>query len=153
RAAADKLRGRGPMPAPSRRRRGIKIAAVALIALLVVGGAILGVRSIYFLGTDGDGQVALYRGLPYELPLGLNLYSQQRSIGVQETTLTEQRQRAVTGHELRSKSDATDLIDNIEQTSQPPAPAPAATPPATPPANKKKQQQATAAQQKSAQKR
>src|SRR5262249_57348825 len=70
RTAADRLRGRGPMPAPSRRRRGIKIAAIALVALLVVGGAILGVRSIYFLGTNAQGEVALYRGLPYQLPLG-----------------------------------------------------------------------------------
>src|SRR5262245_53866808 len=87
RAPADKLRGRGPMPAPSRRRRAIKIAAIAAIALLVVGGAILGVRSIYFLGTNDQGQVALYRGLPYQLPLGINLYSEQRSIGVQEASL------------------------------------------------------------------
>jgi PPM family protein phosphatase len=146
RDAADRLRGRGPMPAPSGRRRAIRIGAIALISLLVVGGLVLGARSIYFLGTDGGGDVALYRGLPYELPLGINLYSQQRAIPVQTAALTEQRQRAVTGHELRSNGDASDLIDNIQQTSQPPAPAP---PPTTPPANKKNQ--AATAQKKRAQ--
>jgi serine/threonine protein phosphatase PrpC len=150
RAAADRLRGRGPMPAPSRRRRGIRIAAIALIALLVVGGALLAARSIYFLGTDGQGQVALYRGLPYELPLGINLYSEQRSIPVQTGSLTEQRQRAVTGHELRGNGDATDLIDNIEQTegAQQAAPPPAS--PATPPAQQS--QPGTARKAKRAQK-
>jgi len=70
---------------------------------------------VYFLGTNAQGEVALYRGLPYELPLGINLYSEQSSIPVQEGTLSEDRQRAVTGHTLRSKGDATSLVDDIEQ--------------------------------------
>ena len=40
-------------------------------------------RQIYFLGTDDNGRVALFRGLPYELPFGINLYSEQYSIGIQ----------------------------------------------------------------------
>src|SRR4051794_12030669 len=70
RAATDRMRGRGPMPAPSRRRRGIKIAAALLVVAAVFVGAVLFIRSIYFLGTDSQGNVAVYRGLPYELPLG-----------------------------------------------------------------------------------
>ena len=57
----------------------------------------------------------LYRGLPYELPLGISLYSKQYSIPVQEGTLSEDRQRAVTGHTLRGKDDATSLVDDIQQ--------------------------------------
>src|SRR5262245_34779095 len=148
RAAADRLRGRGPMPAPSRRRRGIKIAALVGAIVIVLGAAFLIGRSIYFLGTNDQGNVALYRGLPYELPLGVNLYSAQSEIPVQTGSLSEQRQKAVTGHELRSKSDATDLIDNIEETSAAPPPAPA---PSQPPAAKRKQAQ-TAKKAKRAQK-
>src|SRR6476660_1125964 len=41
RTAADRLRGRGPMPAPRRRRRGIKIAAAVIGAVVILGGAFL----------------------------------------------------------------------------------------------------------------
>jgi PPM family protein phosphatase len=115
RAATDRLRGRAPMPAPSRRRRAIRIAAIAAAVIVVVGGAFLFARSLYFLGTNDSGNVALYRGLPYELPLGVNLYSEQSSIPVQVGTLSEERQRAVIEHDLRGEDDATSLIEDIEQ--------------------------------------
>src|SRR3954452_18856 len=59
RTAADRLRGRGAMPAPSRRRRGIKIAAAVIGVVVILGGAFLLARSVYFLGTDDQGDVAL----------------------------------------------------------------------------------------------
>jgi serine/threonine protein phosphatase PrpC len=133
RAAADKLRGQGPMPAPSRRRRGVRIAAIVAAALVLIGGFFLLASQVYFLGTDDEGRVALYKGLPYELPLGINLYSEERSIGVQSASLSEERQQAVTEHELRSEEDATDLIEDIDRTegAVPPTP-PAAPAPLTP---------------------
>src|SRR5215218_1772493 len=116
RAATDRLRGTGaPMPAPSRRRRAIRIAAIVAALAVVVGGAFLIARSLYFLGTNDEGNVAVYRGLPYELPLGIELYSEQSSIPVQVGTLSEERQRAVIEHDLRGKGDATDLVTDIEQ--------------------------------------
>jgi serine/threonine protein phosphatase PrpC len=146
RAATDRLRGQGRIPTPSRRRRALKwVAAVAVMAAVVVG-AVLFVRSIYFLGTDDQGNVAVYRGLPYELPLGVNLYSEQYSIPVQEGTLSEDRQRAVTGHTLRGKDDATSLATDIQQRPTEGVPQPAPPP-------KKKQQQPGANKGKQAQKR
>ena len=133
RAATDRIRGRGPMPAPRRRRRILGWALGILAAIVVFGGGFLVVRSVYFLGTDNQGEVALYRGLPYSLPLGISLYSKQYSVPIQEGTLSEERQRAVTGHTLRGKGDATDLINDIKlrpTEGLPPAPAP-------PPAKKK----------------
>ena len=59
-------------------------AVAILAAIVVIGGGFLSSRSIYFLGTDDQGDVALYRGLPYSLPLGISLYSKQYSIPVQE---------------------------------------------------------------------
>ena len=115
RGATDRLRGQGPMPTPSRRRRALKWAAVLVVIAGVIVAAVLFVRSIYFLGTNDQGNVAVYRGLPYQLPLGINLYSEQYAIPVQEGTLTEERQKAVTGHELRGKDDATSFINDINQ--------------------------------------
>src|SRR3954463_11943038 len=137
RAAGDRLRGRGPMPAPPRRRRILGWVVAILALIVIVGGGLLAARSVYFLGTDDQGDVAVYRGVPYTLPLGISLYSKQYSIPVQVGTLSEDRQDAVTGHTLRGKGDATDLIDDIEARPTeglPPTPAP----PAAKKKNKKK---------------
>jgi protein phosphatase len=135
RGATDRLRGQGPMPTPSRRRRALKWAAAVVVAAAVVAAAVLFVRSIYFLGTDDQGNVAVYRGLPYELPLGVSLYSKQYSIPVQDGALSEDRQRAVTGHTLRGKDDATSLADDIVRRPTEGVPQPA---PQPAPAKKKK---------------
>jgi PPM family protein phosphatase len=130
RTAADRLRGRGPMPAPPRRRRFLGWAVAILAAIVIIGGGFLAARSVYFLGTDNQGDVALYRGLPYTLPLDISLYSKQYSVPVQVGTLSEDRQRAVTGHTLRGKGDATDLVDDIKlrpREGLPPPPAPTPT--------------------------
>jgi PPM family protein phosphatase len=115
RHAADRLRGRGAMPPPPRRRRALRIGVAVLVIAAVIGGAVFLARQVYFLGTDDDGRVALFRGLPYELPLGINLYSQQYSIGVQGSSLSPDRQDVITEHQLRSHDDAVDLVDDIEQ--------------------------------------
>lgn len=99
-----------------RRRAGIVarvIASLAVIAVLIAGLYVAS-RQVWFIGTDQSGRVALYRGLPYELPFGLDLYSLRYSSPIQTNSLDRQRQRAVTGNSLRSKSDATSLIEDIE---------------------------------------
>jgi protein phosphatase len=149
RAATDRMRGRGPMPAPRRRRRILGWAAAVLAFVVVFGGGVALARSVYFLGTDNQGNVALYRGLPYTLPLGISLYSKEYSVPVQEGTLSEERQKAVTGHTLRGKGDATDLVDDIKlrpTEGLPPPPAPS-------PAKKKNKKSGAGAKGKQAQKR
>jgi PPM family protein phosphatase len=134
RRAGDRLRGQGPMPLPHKRRRGIKIAATIGAVAIVLFGLFSLARQVYFLGTDEDGRVAMYRGLPYDLPFGIELYSEQLSIGVQASTLSPERQEVVTEHKLRSKDDASDIVDDIEQRE-------GSVPPVTPAPKKKKQSQ------------
>jgi len=142
RRAGDRLRGQGPLPMPDRRRRGLRIAAILAAVALVIAAGVLLARQVYFLGTDEDGRVALFRGLPYDLPLGIELYSEQLSIGVQASTLSPERQDVVTEHKLRSRDDATDIIDDIEQREGSVAPVP---PP--PPKKQKQDDQGQASQQ------
>jgi PPM family protein phosphatase len=121
RAAAEAARQRREKleAKPSRRRRRLKTAAKVLaavaVAAAIVFGAWYGLRQVWFLGTDDAGRVALYRGLPYELPLGIKLYSERYASPIQTSALLGKRHDAVTGHDLRSRSDAVSLLEEIER--------------------------------------
>jgi PPM family protein phosphatase len=112
-----------PAPAPPRRawaRRAAKVAvALALVAALAFG-AWYGVRQIYFLGADEGGRLALYRGVPYELPFDIDLYSRVHSLPVQVSSLPEDRRSSATDHQLRSRSDAISLLEDLEGAALPP---------------------------------
>ena len=45
-----------------------------VVLVLVGGGGYLATRQLYFIGTDQQGIVTIYRGLPYDLPAGIRLY-------------------------------------------------------------------------------
>jgi PPM family protein phosphatase len=120
RAAADAARKRREEAGARPRGRRLRTATKALVALLLIAavafGAWYGNRQIWFLGTDDAGRVALYRGAPYELPFGIELYEERYAIPVQTEALPPRRRDAVTGHELRSREDAVSLIEDIEKT-------------------------------------
>ena len=105
-----------PTSAPRKRRRRLPFAIVAVVAVVAVLGvaAWLATRAVFFVGTDSSGVVTIYRGLPYELPLGLKLYEQYYASGVPATELPERRRRSLLDNELRSRSDATDLVRQLE---------------------------------------
>ena len=120
RAAAEAARKRREEIESRPRRRGLRTALKVLVPLLlvvaVIAGAWYGNRQIWFLGTDDAGRVALYRGAPYELPFGIDLYSERYSSPIQTESLPARRQDAVTGHDLRSRDDAVSLLEEIEKT-------------------------------------
>ena len=115
RAAAARRRPEQP------RRRGavLRRIAVVLVSLIVLGavafGAWYGNRQVWFLGTDDGGRVALYRGLPYDLPFGISLYSERYASPIQTASLPEKRRDSVTEHELRSRGDAVSLIEDLQR--------------------------------------
>jgi PPM family protein phosphatase len=115
-----------PPAAPEKRRRWRTVTKV-LVALTIVAligfGAWYGVRQVYFLGIDEGGRVSLYRGLPYDLPLGISLYSEQYSLPVQAASVPADRRDSITNHELRSHDDAVNLLDDLEQAVAAPQPA------------------------------
>ena len=106
-----------------RRRSGLRRWLTVMAALVLVAGvaaaAFFGARQVYFLGGDEGGRVALYRGLPYELPFGVDLYSEVSSSPIQVSSLPEPDQRTVADHELRSEDDALSLIDSLEERVEP----------------------------------
>ena len=115
-AAAEQRRERSD---EKPRRRRLRTVAKVLAAVILVGaiafGAWYGNRQVWFLGTDDAGRAALYRGLPYELPLGVKLYDERYASPIQTSSLPAKRSDSVTGQDLRSRSDATSLLEEIEK--------------------------------------
>ncbi|MEA2320165.1 MAG: family protein phosphatase, partial [Solirubrobacteraceae bacterium] len=62
-----------------------------------------------------DGFVTVYRGLPYDLPAGLDLYTPNYVSGVPVTELPGNQRRALGAHKLRSRDDAHDLVRQMER--------------------------------------
>ncbi len=103
---------------PSKRRRWVPFAkgfvVLAVLLALVVSGGIIASQSVYFVGTNDDGFVTLYSGLPYELP-GVDLFQTQFTSGVPAESLSPRVQQTITDHKLRSHDDAVDLIRQLER--------------------------------------
>jgi serine/threonine protein phosphatase PrpC len=109
-------------PAPVRRRRRgarLKTAAKTLLALAVLAGVGTGLyalsRQVYFVGTNDAGLVTLYRGIPYELPFGIDLYQARYTSGVPAGAIPDTRRKRVLDHEWRSREDAEDLLRTLER--------------------------------------
>ncbi|HEX4672389.1 MAG TPA: Stp1/IreP family PP2C-type Ser/Thr phosphatase [Solirubrobacteraceae bacterium] len=111
---------RTEVPAGDKRRvtRGVKIFA-ALVAILAVlfligGGGYLATRQLYFVGTNQQGIVTIYRGLPYSLPAGIRLYETFYTSGLPASLVPADRRDSLLNNNLRSQSDATSLVMDLE---------------------------------------
>ncbi len=128
---AESERARGDSPAPtvvpdrprasrrpragSRRRAVVTGALIALAVVVLLVGFYIGSRQFYFVGTSQQGLVSLYRGLPYDLPAGLELYEFEYATAVPAASIDARQREAILGHDLRSRGDAIDLIRQLEQ--------------------------------------
>jgi protein phosphatase len=110
-------------PRPAARRRGRwlprAILAAVLIVAVAVGAVFVVSRNVYFVGTNNDGFITLFRGLPYDLPLGVHLYSPRYVSGVPALSVPAARRKRVLDHQLRSRNDAEDLIKSLDKSESP----------------------------------
>ena len=114
--AASGSAPRRRQPEPQRKRRfPVKTLVAVLILVGLVVGSYFASRQVYFLGTDEGGRLALYRGLPYDMPLKIELYSEVTSSPTSVESLPEDRRDEATDHDLRSRGDAEDLLANLEE--------------------------------------
>jgi PPM family protein phosphatase len=114
-----------PSPPPPRRprpgsgSRGLRRAAMAasgivLVVLLAVAGAI-GLRSSHFIGADtSTGRVAIYQGVPVDLPFGVHLYHVVYESRVSYVSLAPDQRRRLFDHTLRSDSSAHSVLRPYE---------------------------------------
>lgn len=105
-------------PAPERRRRRLHVPVGKILVLFLVGcvavSAYFASQTVYFIGVSPNGFVAVYRGLPYDLPAGLDLYTINYESGVPADALTPAQRRTVTEHKWRAKDDAEDVVRQLE---------------------------------------
>jgi PPM family protein phosphatase len=109
----------GPRREPERSRRRFPRAVPALLATLIVLGLIasagyLASRELYFIGTNSQGIVTIYRGFPYNLPAGIRLYETAYVSGVPAALVPPDRRGAVFNNQLRSQASAISLVRDLE---------------------------------------
>jgi PPM family protein phosphatase len=97
-----------------RMRRMVPVAVALLVLGLLASGAYLTLESVYFIGADARGLITLYRGVPYQLPGGIKLYTTEYVTGVGASTLSPARRRKLLNHSLRSEGDANSLLHSLE---------------------------------------
>ena len=125
-AAAAPPRRTAPLPAEAapkrertRRRRRFPTGAVVGVAIVVavLVGAWMATRAVYFVGTDprDDRTITIFRGLPYDLPLGIRLYERYAGSGVTIDEVAARRRSTFTEHKLRSRDDAENLVIALER--------------------------------------
>jgi protein phosphatase len=104
-----------PPPKKRARLRRLRAPLAVVVAVgILAAGAYLALQSVYFIATNQRGLVTMFRGVPYELPGGLELYSSDYVSGVSASTLPASRRQALLDHSLRSEGDAAYLMRQLE---------------------------------------
>ncbi len=117
---------RGPEPtrhlerrAPRRRHRALlrglaSALGVVVLAAVLAGGTDLVSRQYYFIGTNAQGIVVLYRGVPYVLPFGVRMYRTYYQSGTPALAIPAARRATILNHSLRDRAGAVALVNDIE---------------------------------------
>jgi protein phosphatase len=96
------------------RRAAMAASGVVLVVILAVAGAI-GLRSSHFIGADtSTGRVAIYQGVPVDLPFGVHLYHVVYESRVSYVSLAPDQRRRLFDHTLRSDSSAHSVLRPYE---------------------------------------
>jgi protein phosphatase len=103
-----------PAPAVQKKRRFLTwkvIVPVALVLLGVIAAAgVYGLSRANFVGVDGRGYVAVYQGVPWNLPFGIHLYREVYTSRLLAAELSQADRRTLFDHTLRGRHEAEDAI-------------------------------------------
>jgi len=91
----------------------VLLSVVIVVGLIGAGGFLAG-RQLFFVGANSQGIVTIYRGFPYDLPLGIHLYSTFYVSGVPASLVPNDRRKSVFDHRLRSQTDAMNFVRALE---------------------------------------
>jgi len=121
-ARAARSHRRAPrMPRPGSRRRPRRLrrrlaigGAIVVVLGAIAIGTLLAAQAVYFIGTDSNGQVTVFNGLPYTLPGGVRLYTQYFVSGITVAELSPLERHRLFNNQLRSQQSATRLVSQLE---------------------------------------
>jgi PPM family protein phosphatase len=91
------------------------LAATAIVVAIIGSAGYLASRQLYFVGTNAQGIVTIYRGFPYDLPFGVPLYETYYVSGVPASLIPAARRADLLNNDLRSQTNATNLVMDLEQ--------------------------------------
>jgi serine/threonine protein phosphatase PrpC len=96
-------------------RRATVFALAATFVLALVGLGVFTVSNAHFIGAEPDGRVAVYQGLPFDLPGGVHLYRPVHvSARLYAAQLTTSERRRYFNHDLHSYGDMTRELSRLE---------------------------------------
>jgi serine/threonine protein phosphatase PrpC len=102
-------RGRGE----SRRFKVVAaLISASIVLFLFGGGGYLATRQLFFIGTNADGIVTLYRGLPYDFIVPF--YEETYTSGLPASLVPADRRATLLNHDLRSQNAAIAVIRAAE---------------------------------------
>jgi serine/threonine protein phosphatase PrpC len=121
--AVPALRIEEPEQPPRHSRARRRVLLLGLVAAVLAAAAALGAWALswsHFVGVEPDGHVAVYQGIPYDLPGGIHLYRPVHVSGrllAAELRLSERRQ--LFDHALTSATSANRALRQAEEAVNP----------------------------------
>ena len=98
-----------------RARTIVALLGAGVLALVLAVGAVVGLRESHFIGADtSTGRVAVYQGVPFDLPFGVHLYHVVYESTLSYATLTPRQRKTLFDHTLRSQSGAMSTLHPYE---------------------------------------
>jgi serine/threonine protein phosphatase PrpC len=93
----------------------LALAGVGLLAVALAAATLVGLRESHFIGADtATGRVAIYQGVPVDLPLGIHLYHVTFESTVSYASLTARQRQTLFDHTLRTESSAMKTLHPYE---------------------------------------
>jgi protein phosphatase len=108
----DEFRFRA-LEAPRRRVGALRLLSAGAAAGLLIALGAFGLQFAHFVGASGDGHLAVYQGVPFELPFGVRLYRRVDLTAVPVAALTPAERGAVLDHRISSESSAKRRIARL----------------------------------------
>jgi protein phosphatase len=107
-----------PEAVPKKRRRvSWKVVVIVAIVLILAaaGAAVYGASRANFVGVDRNGYVAVYQGVPWNLPFGIHLYREVYTSRLLAAELPQTGRKKLFDHTLRSRGDAENVIKDYSR--------------------------------------
>jgi PPM family protein phosphatase len=98
-----------------RARTIVALLGAGVLAVALAVAAVIGLHQSHFIGADtSTGRVAVYQGVPVDLPFGVHLYHVVYESTVSYATLTPRQRKTLFDHTLRSDSGAMSTLHPYE---------------------------------------